>query len=380
MKNEQLNTKFAPAERASKEEIKRQVDIFKSNDVLDEFLGKIPAVFIVVNEYRQIVYMNRGALEFTGLDDLSLAVGKRPGEVIGCVHASEGEGGCGTYESCTYCGAVNAVLSSQKGKPTVEECRLILGPNEVAFDLRVWASPLVINGDQFSAVTIQDIRHEKRRAMIERIFFHDILNTANGLLNTLEFLQMHGNKIDQKEFLERMDYLTKKLIEEIRSQRTLNEAENNSLTINLSTFNTLDFLNELVDFYEKHDITLKKAIQIQTDVEAVEITSDRTLLWRIISNIIKNALEATPKGEKITLGCDVVDDEVQFWVHNSGFIPRDVQLQIFQRSFSTKGPNRGLGTYSMKILSSFLKGNISFTTSLEKGTTFKACYPLNSTS
>jgi Signal transduction histidine kinase regulating citrate/malate metabolism len=57
-------------------------------------------------------------------------------------------------------------------------------------------------------------------------------------------------------------------------------------------------------------------------------------------------------------------------------MPREVQLQLFQRSFSTKGSNRGLGTYSMKLLTErYLHGSIAFTVSEEEGTTFFARYP-----
>ena len=57
--------------------------------------------------------------------------------------------------------------------------------------------------------------------------------------------------------------------------------------------------------------------------------------------------------------------------------PREVQLQVFQRSFSTKGENRGLGTYSIRLLTErYLKGQVSFTSSPETGTIFTAAYPL----
>jgi signal transduction histidine kinase len=368
LKEKHLTTKYAPAERATKEEIDCQVDMFKNNQVLEEFLSKIPAVFLIVNN---------GALEFTGLDDLSTAVGKRPGELIGCVHSTEEEGGCGTTGACTYCGAVNAVLSSQKGKPAVEDCRLLLGLNEEAYDLRVFASPLKFDGEEFTAVTIQDIRHEKRLAMLEQVFFHDILNTTSGLLGTLQLIQNHEDKIDEKELLKRANYLTKKLIEEIRSQRILHAAENNTLRMSPNAFKSVDFLNEIVELYTSNDIAKKNTIQIDANVDDVEITTDRTILRRIISNMVKNAIEATPEGGKITIGCEVVNAKAQFWVHNPGFIPQDVQMQIFQRSFSTKSPYRGLGTYSMKLLSAFLNGSVNFTTSEEDGTTFRAIYPLS---
>jgi sensor histidine kinase regulating citrate/malate metabolism len=64
-------------------------------------------------------------------------------------------------------------------------------------------------------------------------------------------------------------------------------------------------------------------------------------------------------------------------VHNTTFMPQHVQLQIFNRSFSSKGKGRGLGTYSMKLLSErYLSGTVSFESAKEQGTTFYAQYPL----
>ena len=96
---------------------------------------------------------------------------------------------------------------------------------------------------------------------------------------------------------------------------------------------------------------------------------------RILGNMIKNALESSEIGEAVIIGCKKVllkDCEyVQFWVNNQSVIPRSVQLQIFQRSFSTKGGNRGLGTYSMKLLGErYLDGHVGFTTHEKDGTTF----------
>jgi signal transduction histidine kinase len=57
-------------------------------------------------------------------------------------------------------------------------------------------------------------------------------------------------------------------------------------------------------------------------------------------------------------------------------MPRHVQQQLFQRSFSTKGGGRGLGTYSIKLLSErYLKGDVSFVSSQAEGTTFTVRFP-----
>jgi len=58
-------------------------------------------------------------------------------------------------------------------------------------------------------------------------------------------------------------------------------------------------------------------------------------------------------------------------------MPRNVQLQVFNRSFSTKGQGRGIGTYSIRLLvTRYLRGTVDFTSSKEQGTTFRARLPL----
>jgi sensor histidine kinase regulating citrate/malate metabolism len=92
--------------------------------------------------------------------------------------------------------------------------------------------------------------------------------------------------------------------------------------------------------------------------------------------MIKNALEACQPGQTVTVGCQQDGADVLFWVHNPTVMPLNVQLQMFQRSFSTKGQGRGLGTYSMKLLSErYLKGRVAFTSREGEGTRFTVVYP-----
>jgi signal transduction histidine kinase len=59
-------------------------------------------------------------------------------------------------------------------------------------------------------------------------------------------------------------------------------------------------------------------------------------------------------------------------------MPERVQLQVFQRSFTTKGgTGRGLGTHSMKLIGErYLKGKVSFASREPDGTTFTLAVPL----
>jgi signal transduction histidine kinase len=105
--------------------------------------------------------------------------------------------------------------------------------------------------------------------------------------------------------------------------------------------------------------------------EVITLITDDSLTRRILSNMLKNALEGSPEGATVTLGVRADGEHVEFRVHNPGAMPENVQRRIFQRSFSTKGEGRGLGTWSMKLLAEdYLGGAVWFSSTPADGTTF----------
>jgi sensor histidine kinase regulating citrate/malate metabolism len=78
----------------------------------------------------------------------------------------------------------------------------------------------------------------------------------------------------------------------------------------------------------------------------------------------------------VTVGVSEHREAVEFWVHNDGVIPKREQFQIFQRSFSTKGEGRGIGTYSVRMFTeTYLGGEVTFVSSKYDGTTFSVWLP-----
>jgi signal transduction histidine kinase len=373
-----LPTQFAPAERASRDKIQRECRYFSDLPMLRWLLDRVPINILILNRERQAVFANQGVLDFLGAADEQSVCGLRPGEALHCIHSSETEGGCGTTEFCKTCGAAKAILTSQKGKQSVQECRIIREKDQEPLDLRVWATPLTMDSEQFIFFAAVDTSHEKRRRALERIFFHDILNTAVGLRGFVELLEeTYTDPSQGDEFRNMVHGLSERLIEEINAQRELNAAENNELSAHPETINSLELLQQIADMYKGHEVAQERHIQIDSGAQEVTFTSDPILLRRVIGNMVKNALEATQPDEVVTLGCEARDRGIQLWVHNPNFMAREVQLQVFQRSFSTKGAGRGLGTYSIKLLTErYLKGAVSFATSTQAGTTFRASYPM----
>ncbi|MBN2068867.1 MAG: PAS domain-containing sensor histidine kinase [Opitutales bacterium] len=371
-------TKFAPAERIEKEPLCEEADAFLKEADFAAMVNAIPDMTLVLNTERQIVYANSILLEYLNLKSLYDIVGARPGEAFRCMHSHDEQGGCGTSEFCRVCGAVNGILESRrKDGVIIKECRMTQKDGN-SLDLEVYASSYDFQGKTYTFFTVRDVSDQKRRRYLERIFFHDILNTAGGVLNYTELIN-HVNDERRDRFIRSLGGLSNQLVEEIKSQQMLLAAENNDLGVFPSQLTADAILNDLRDAYLEYNVAKGKWIVVAEPSEAIPFTADRLLLLRVLGNMLKNACEATAEGETITLGAKLMDSvTLRFWVNNPGYIPRDIQLQLFNRSFSTKGECRGLGTYSIRLLTRrYLGGQEGFSSTKDGGTTFYVDIPLS---
>jgi nitrogen fixation/metabolism regulation signal transduction histidine kinase len=373
------DTWYASADRSSDQEIAAQARYFLNNLHFSRLYDAVPDIVMILNENRQIVFANAALLDLLSLPREEFRGGQRVGEILDCAHASDPDGnGCGTTEFCTTCGAVQAILGGLGGRIMARECRILREDGD-PLDLYVWASPLHENGGDYSVVVVKDISNEKRRQALEQVFFHDVMNVVNKILISADMLQGPPSPSDDDILRDSLLQLSQQLAGEIAAQRDLAAAETNELTVHPAPLGALDLMQSVIRSYEYVNVGLavNKTLRIAPEAHDVTITSDRVLLERVLGNMVKNALEASASGDTVTLDCRNGGPAVEFSVHNPAFMPRYVQLQVFQRSFSTKGVGRGLGTFSVKLLTErYLGGSVSFTSSKRGGTTFKAVYPL----
>jgi K+-sensing histidine kinase KdpD len=357
-------TRYASPERSSSDEIINQNRFIASQKLFNEIFGTMTGVSAIINANRQIIYANDDFLKLLGLSGIEPILGKRLGEVVSCIHSDEQPSGCGTSLACTYCGAVNSILESQKtGLKSSRETRIstLIEGKTKSLDLNVITSPISLGNQKYFVVTLQDISEEKRNSALERIFFHDLLNTAGGLNGLLSILKEATNPMESSELINLSEEASRNLVEEILHHRQIRAAENGELKVQLDLVNTLDIIKSAIGKIGHHEVGKEKSILIDSKSSDLNFESDRMLLQRVIINLLKNALEATAKGGSVTLGADSTVEKVRFWVKNNAVIPEEVQLQLFQRSFSTKGNGRGIGTYSIRLLTeNYLKGKVSF--------------------
>ena len=372
---EKKQTLFAPAERDGQPEVQKQSSGLLAVSMLRQLLDAAPDIMVILNDKRQVVFANQRLLEFLGCEDPRQVYGARTGEILRCAHADETAGGCGTSESCRHCGAVLAILSSQKGEKNTRECRIMPTEDGEALNLRVTATPFELEGRQYTIFCMDDVSHEKRRQVLERVLFQGILSDAREVRqNAAKLREADPTEL---ELFRGMTYrFSDTLIEEVNEHRIVTAAEGGELNIQSRGVSTLEALKQVVQFYEKRPEAQGRSLRIQRQARDTVILTDPLLLKQVLGYMIQNALEGCQQGDAVTLNADNSTNAVEFVVHNPGYMPREVQLQVFQRGFSTKADDRGMGTYAMRLLAEkYLKGKVSFTSTERVGTVFRLSVP-----
>lgn len=327
---------------------------------------------LLLNEDFQLVYANHQLFNMIEREKDSL-LGSKPGDIFGCLHAVASNRGCGSTEYCSDCGVRKILREALDTQKAEGECR-ILAVNHKAFNLHVRAERVPFGLQNYLIVAIKDIRHEKRRAALERTFFHDLLNTAGIVLTASKML---GSSSEPREkLLEMIQNNAEQLIAEIQSHRELVDAERGRLELNFEFIRPLELLHNLKSKFEYSRAAQGKFIRLDLDAESPLLKSDPVIIGRVLNNLLKNALEASSSEDTVTLACRSKNDGIQFSVHNPGYMGQDIQHQIFQRSFSTKGSDRGIGTYSIKLfVEEYLGGHVWFESHKDSGTTFYVRLP-----
>ncbi|MEW6288428.1 MAG: ATP-binding protein [Thermodesulfobacteriota bacterium] len=375
-----MKTFFAPAERCTNEELQQEIRLISRNPVIDGLMKSLSGLIAVLDEHRQVLAVNDTMLTMLGYADAGEVLGLRPGEMLRCVHAHEEPGGCGTTKSCMTCGAAIAIVASLK-KDTPQEricaATVLKDDQEIEICFQVRSYPIRFEGQRFLLLFMQDITNQQAWASLERVFFHDINNILSGLLGTADMLDRHDADQERVKTLRRLLLRLKK---EIDIQRALSQTKKECYQMILHRISVLDVMQELRNFFASHPAALDKSLIFSPPIPDVTITTDFSLLLRVLTNMVTNALEATDPAGEVKIGIEAGEKTIVFSVWNHQAIPEDIRLRIFQRHFTTKeGEGRGVGTFSMKLFGEhFLKGRIDFTSSAQDGTLFTFTLPLTS--
>lgn len=200
---------------------------------------------------------------------------------------------------------------------------------------------------------------------------HDIRNPLQAIFSDTFLLRLCLNNISECKDKEGI-------------AESLDSIEKNVTYINKIVQDLQDYAKPIVPVAQEtdfesviSDVLVKKAIPKNIDAsfdiqaDASRVIADPSLLKRILTNLVNNAVQAMPDGGKLTIrtyrdGCHIV-----LTVEDSGTgIPEEIKPRLFTPLFTTKSKGQGFGLAVVKRMSEALGGTVSFESEKGKGTKF----------
>jgi signal transduction histidine kinase len=117
-------------------------------------------------------------------------------------------------------------------------------------------------------------------------------------------------------------------------------------------------------------------LQEHDQPEALIASGERLLVYTILANLMRNAIEATAARGSVRIRFEHGDGQVKVHVMNPALVPTAIRERLFEKGATFgKEDGSGLGTYSAKLMAEVLGGSISFISNEKERTCFSVILP-----
>jgi PAS domain S-box-containing protein len=250
----------------------------------------------------------------------------------------------------------------------------------VELSLSSWNSP---SGIRFGGI-IRDISERKSieriREDVERMTRHDLKSPLIGITGLAKVL-LKSKNLDSKErkTVALIQELGKKTLKFIARNRDLFQMEQGVYHLESKPVNLMGLFDEIQN--ELKPLSIKKEVEFKillfgksfTKETEYFVMGEEELLQMMFTNLMKNAVEASPEKSSVLISVDDEKENGQRYhtidIHNLGCIPKDINDKFFAPYVTSgKKEGTGLGTHNARLIAQAHGGDIHFTTSEKKGT------------
>ncbi len=230
--------------------------------------------------------------------------------------------------------------------------------------------------DELEQSAVKLARSEREQAWREmaKQVAHEIKNPLTPLKLTVQSFERKFDPSDPKAETKVKEF-SKTLIQQIDTMSNIASAFSNFANMPAQQNETLNVV-KIVKL--ALDIFNEDYIHFIADEKEIIAKLDRTQLIRVVTNLVKNAIQAVPEVEspRILVSVASEGDSVKISVADNGIgISDDFKQKIFEPKFTTKSSGMGLGLGMVKNIVENYRGTIDFTSQMGKGTVFTVKFP-----
>lgn len=216
-------------------------------------------------------------------------------------------------------------------------------------------------------------REEAWREMAKQVA-HEIKNPLTPMRLSVQSFQRKFDPNDP-QVNQKVEEFSKTLIQQIDTMSSIASAFSNFAKMPVQKNEMLNVVEVIVlalDIFSETEISF---VADQTEIIA---KFDRTQLIRVVTNLVKNSIQAIPKTIEPKIDVRVYEENsnVVITITDNGHgISEENKSKIFEPKFTTKSSGMGLGLPMIKNIIQTYNGTITFDSVEGKGTTFKVVFP-----
>ena len=264
-----------------------------------------------------------------------------------------------------------------------ENGETVIGTRVVPFRDRI--------GRNRGAVTVlRDVTTAKKMDQLKSDFVsmvaHEIRNPMNSVLMQLKVVRdgLAGEVTDkQQEILGRSSERIKALVKMASELLDLAKIESGLITYEKENLDMADVLASQVTFHQARAQAKNIELALQPLPDLPPVPANRQNMDEVLSNLIANAINYTPKGGRVTVSAGLENQYFRLCVSDTGLgIPEEEIERIFGRFYRVKNEKTrlitgtGLGLPIVKSIIDAHNGSIRVESELDRGTTFFVYLPL----
>jgi signal transduction histidine kinase len=222
----------------------------------------------------------------------------------------------------------------------------------------------------------QSEREQAWREMAKQVA-HEIKNPLTPMRLTVQSFQ---RKFDQNDpnIINKLDDYTKTILQQIDTMSAVAGAFSNFASMPAQqneAINVVKVIQLALEIFNENFLDFKP------EKEEIFTVMDRTQLIRVITNLVKNAIQSIPtENENPLVEIDVYQEKESVIIkvrdNGSGIADKN-KSYVFEPKFTTKTSGMGLGLGIIKKIIENYQGTITFESQLNVGTEFVVSLPLN---
>ena len=254
--------------------------------------------------------------------------------------------------------------------------KIVLEEGSKEINLLVQAyNSMVDKLEESATILAQSEREQAWREMAKQVA-HEIKNPLTPMRLTVQSFQMRFNEKDT-DVKKKLDDYSKTLIQQIDTMSAVASAFSNFATMPAQqneTLNVVKIVELSLDIFNEDFITFSSK-----EAEIIALF-DRTQLIRVITNLVKNAIQSIPEeqaNKQVQVDVFREDENVKIIVKDNGKgISEENKDRIFEPKFTTKSSGMGLGLAIIKNIIENYNGTITFESNENIGTIFMVSFPI----